>query len=144
MGEVYLAEDTILGRNVALKILPADLAFDPKRMRRFVEEAKAASAINHPNIAAIYELGDAGGLHFIVMEYVQGEVLSAKIANRDLRTSEIVDIGRQIADALEAAHAKGITVKLNEPCTFGGHHRLCVKLFRFLSSPSTAMNTNAA
>src|SRR3990172_8569144 len=88
MGEVYLAHDTKLNRKVALKILPADLAANQDRMRRFVQEAKAAAALNHPNIAHIYEIGESDGVHFIAMEFVDGITLRAKIHNEksDLRT----------------------------------------------------------
>src|SRR6266571_1784579 len=79
MGEVYLAEDTRLDRRVALKILPADVAANQDRMRRFVQEAKAAAALNHPNIAHIYGIGEADGVNFIAMEYVDGETLREKI-----------------------------------------------------------------
>jgi len=79
MGEVYLAQDTKLDRKVALKILPADLAANQDRMRRFVQEAKAAAALNHPNIAHIYEIGESDGTNFIAMEFVDGETLREKI-----------------------------------------------------------------
>src|SRR5216110_3475883 len=79
MGEVYLAQDTKLDRKVALKILPADLAANQDRMRRFVQEAKAAAALNHPNIAHIYEIGESEGTNFIAMEFVEGETLNAQI-----------------------------------------------------------------
>src|SRR6202171_1952337 len=87
MGEVYLAQDTKLDRKVALKILPADLATNQDRMRRFVQEAKAAAALNHPNIAHIYEIGDSEGTNFIVMEFVDGQTLREKIhrEHTDLR-----------------------------------------------------------
>ncbi|HYM12989.1 MAG TPA: protein kinase [Bryobacterales bacterium] len=109
MGEVYLAEDTQLDRRVALKVLPAEVAQDPDRMRRFVQEAKAASALNHPNICVIHEIGEADGVRFLVMEYVEGVPLSDKVGGRPMATGEILDLGIQIADALEEAHAKGIT-----------------------------------
>ena len=78
MGEVYLAQDTRLDRKVALKILPEDLAIDGERMRRFVQEAKAASALNHPNIITIYEIGENGNKHFIAAEYIAGETLQRR------------------------------------------------------------------
>src|SRR2546425_615025 len=101
MGEVYLAQDTKLDRKVALKILPADVAADRNRMNRFVQEAKAAAALNHSNIAHIYEIGEHEGTHFIAMEYVEGQPLNAKVVGRPLVVSEIVQLGIQIADGLE-------------------------------------------
>src|SRR5262245_37211798 len=109
MGEVYLAQDTRLDRTVALKILPAEMASDPERMRRFVQEAKAASALSHPNVAHIYEIGEANGTNFIAMEYVDGQTLDAKLKGRALETAEIIEIATQVADALDEAHSKGIT-----------------------------------
>src|SRR5215831_11551034 len=109
MGEVYLAQDTRLDRTVALKILPVQVAADPERMRRFVQEAKAASALSHPNVAHIYEIGEANGTNFIAMEYVAGRTLDAKLNGRALETGEIIDIAMQVADALDEAHSKGIT-----------------------------------
>lgn len=109
MGEVYRARDTQLDRIVALKILPADVATDAERMRRFVSEAKAASALNHPHVATIYEIGEANDISFIAMEYVEGQALAAKINGTPLAIKEIVEIGSQIADALDEAHSKGIT-----------------------------------
>ena len=109
MGEVYLARDQRLDRTVALKILPGDLAGDAERMQRFEREARAASALNHPNVATIYDVGESDGLHFIVMEHVDGETVAARIAGRSLLPAAVVDIAVQAADALEMAHAKGIT-----------------------------------
>jgi len=108
MGEVYLARDVQLGRDIALKILTADVARDPQRLHRFLQEARAAAALSHPNIAHIYEIGEADGAHFIAMEYVEGESLDQKIAGRPLRLSEQLDYAIQIADALDEAHARGI------------------------------------
>src|SRR5262245_43407521 len=109
MGEVYRARDAKLDRAVALKILPEEMSADGDRMRRFSREAKAASALNHPNVAHIYEIGEAEGVIFIAMEYVEGQTLAAKINGHPLEVSEIVEIGSQIADALDEAHSKGIT-----------------------------------
>src|SRR2546425_7916066 len=108
MGEVYLAEDILLGRPAALKFLSGPVASDRKGMRRFIGEARAASVLNHPNIATIYELGETGGLQFIAMEYVEGQTLREMMAGKPLQTAEIVSIAVQIADALDAAHTKGI------------------------------------
>jgi len=94
---------------VALKILPAELAADPERMRRFVQEAKAASALSHPNVAHIYEIGEANGTNFIAMEYVEGRTLDARFKGRALEAGEIIEIATQVADALDEAHSKGIT-----------------------------------
>ena len=108
MGEVYLAEDTRLGRQVALKFLPASYQYDSERRTRFLKEARAASALRSPNIAAIYDIGEHDGAMFIAMEYVEGEVLSQRIDQRTLPTSDIIDISMQIADALDEAHTLGI------------------------------------
>jgi len=109
MGEVYLARDTKLERTVALKLLPVELASDPERTRRFIQEAQAASALTHPHICVIYETGEsAEGRPFIAMEHVEGQTLEARIGGRPLETAEIVDIGIQAADALDAAHSRGI------------------------------------
>ncbi|HEV8486688.1 MAG TPA: protein kinase, partial [Blastocatellia bacterium] len=109
MGEVYLARDTRLGRNVGLKLLPPFLADDKKRIERFKREARAASALNHPNVATIYEIGDAQRSIYIAMEYVEGRTLADEIAGRPLESTQSIEIAAQIADALDAAHAKGIT-----------------------------------
>src|SRR6266436_8609593 len=90
MGEVYLAQDTTLDRRVALKILPADLAANQDRMRRFVQEAKAAAALNHPSIAHIYEIGESDGTNFIAMEYIDGETLREKIHKSRVPLSKLL------------------------------------------------------
>ena len=109
MGEVYLARDTQLDRLVAVKILPAQIALDQQRLHRFLQEARAAAALSHPNIAHIYEIGEADGGYFIAMEYVEGLPLEQKIGGRPLAAHESLDIAMQIADALDEAHGKGIT-----------------------------------
>lgn len=109
MGEVYLAEDLNLRRPVAVKILPADFARDEHRKQRFMREAHAASVLNHPNVGVIYEVGETGGTPFIAMEYVEGQTLDQRIGGRPLDTQQVVDIAMQAADALDAAHSKGIT-----------------------------------
>jgi two-component system LytT family response regulator len=108
MGEVYLAEDLNLERPVALKILPAEVAHDADRMRRFVQEAKTASALSHPNVARVFEIGEADGVTFLAMEYIEGQTLDAHIGGAPLPLGEALGIAMQVADALDAAHAKGI------------------------------------
>ncbi len=108
MGEVYQARDTRLDRMDALKILPIEVASDPDRLRRFVREAKAASALNHPNIATIYEIGESDGIHWIAMELVEGHTLAERMKDHPLEIDEILDVGIQAAEGLEAAHKKGI------------------------------------
>src|SRR5712691_7005426 len=108
MGEVYLAQDTELDRKVALKILPADLAANRDRMRRFVQEAKAAAALNHPNVAHIYEIGEHDGLHFIAMEYVEGKTLREKIHHERTELIKLIKYLQQVASGLAKAHAAGI------------------------------------
>ena len=108
MGEVYLAEDKRLGRKVALKLLPASFTKDSDRLRRFEQEARAASALNHPNIITIYEILQAVGSHIIATEFVEGETLRQRISRSALTLSESLNIAIQIADALSAAHKAGI------------------------------------
>jgi serine/threonine protein kinase/Tfp pilus assembly protein PilF len=108
MGEVYLAEDTRLGREVALKILPASYQYDPDRRGRFLAEARAASALRSPNIAAIYDIGEHQGAMFIVMEYVDGDSLLHRINTGPIPADQIVDIAMQVAEALIDAHQMGI------------------------------------
>ncbi len=108
MGEVYRANDTTLGREVALKVLPADFANDPDRLARFTREAQTLAALNHPNIAAIYGIEECDGVRALVMEFVDGEDLSAHIERGALPLAEALPIAQQIADALESAHEQGI------------------------------------
>jgi serine/threonine protein kinase/sugar lactone lactonase YvrE len=109
MGEVYLARDTQLDREIAIKILTAEVARDQQRLHRFLQEARAASALSHPNAAHIYEIGEVDGAHYIAMEFVEGLSLDRKINGRPLPVSEVMDVAIQIADALDEAHSKGIT-----------------------------------
>src|SRR5436305_3828486 len=108
MGEVYLAEDTALHRKAALKLLPARFTRDEERVKRFKREARAASALNHPNIITIYEIGEADSVHYIATEFIEGENLRQRIARGTLPLSEVIDAGVGVASALAAAHDAGI------------------------------------
>src|SRR5687768_4909034 len=108
MGEVYLAQDTTLRRLVALKLLPAAAAADKDRMRRFVQEARAAAALSHPHIAQIFEVGEHDGTHFIAMEFVDGVTLRAKIHDQRTELRKLLKYLQQVAEGLAKAHAAGI------------------------------------
>src|SRR6476661_8472330 len=108
MGVVYKAVDTHLERFVALRVLPPDRVADAERKRRFAQEAKAASALNHPNIVHIYDIAEANEIQFIAMEYVAGKTLDQLIGRKGLRLNEVLKYAVQIADALAQAHAAGI------------------------------------
>ena len=108
MGEVYRARDTRLGRDVALKVLPAGVAEDRSRRARFEQEARSASALNHPNIVAVYDLGSSEGVAYIVSELVEGESLRDLINRGPVAARKLLDVGVQLADGLAAAHAAGI------------------------------------
>src|SRR5205085_6243651 len=108
MGQVYQAQDEALDRFVALKTLRPEKLADPERKRRFVQEAKSASALNHPNIVHIYDIADAAGVQFIAMEYVRGKTLEQLIGRKGMRLNEALKYAVQIADALAKAHSAGI------------------------------------
>ena len=108
MGEVYRAEDSKLGREVALKVLPTEMTSDPQRLERFQREARAVAALNHPNIVTIYSVEEADGVHFLTMELVDGEALDRLIPKDGLDLGRLLDISIPLADAIAAAHDRGI------------------------------------
>jgi serine/threonine-protein kinase len=131
MGEVYLAQDTELERTVALKVLPTEVAADQQRMNRFVQEAKAASALNHPNILTIHEIGRTDATRFIATEFIDGETLRQRMRNAPLKLGEVLDVAAQIASALSAAHAAGIIHRDIKPENIMRRHDGIVKVLDF-------------
>src|SRR5438128_3599761 len=149
MGEVYLAEDTRLHRRVALKILPADVASNRDRMERFVQEAKAASALNHPNIITIYEIDETDSGHFIATEFIEGETLRQRMRDTPMKLGEVIDVAAQIAGALAAAHAANIVHRDIKPDNIMMRHDGIVKVLDFglaklTQTSAPALDTEAA
>ncbi len=145
MGEVYLAREISLGRNVALKVLPSEFSHDPQRVARFEQEARSASALSHPNICTIHALGELpDGRRFIAMEYVAGETLRHRITTSRFTIREAVDIATQVAAALSAAHAAGIIHRDIKPENVMLRPDSFVKVLDFGLAKRTAANESAA
>src|SRR5271155_5229532 len=141
MGEVYRARDTRLDRTVAIKILPEHLSSDPGRRARFEREARTISGLSHPNICALFDLGDQDGIHYVILEYLEGTTLANRIAKGSLPVSEVLKVGSEIASALEAAHRHGIVHRDLKPANVM-LTKTGAKLLDFgLAKPSTALPT---
>jgi serine/threonine protein kinase/Tol biopolymer transport system component len=149
MGEVYQARDCKLGRNVAIKVLPAAFVHDPDRLSRFQREARILASLNHPNIATIHGLEQSDGMHYLVMELVPGQALSERLQSGPLPAKEVLDLGIQVADALEVAHAQGIIHRDIKPAnvvlTARGHAKILdFGLAKLTRSPAARINSSGS
>jgi eukaryotic-like serine/threonine-protein kinase len=145
MGEVYRARDLKLKRDVAIKILPEELSRDADRVSRFQREAEMLASLNHPNIAGIFDLAEAGGTRFLILELVEGQTLADRISRGPVPVEEALTIAKQICDALEAAHEKGIVHRDLKPANIKLAPDGKVKVLDFgLAKPTDAIPANAA
>jgi len=149
MGEVYRAKDTRLDREVAIKVLPDSFARDPERVQRFQREAKVLASLNHPNIAAIYGFEESDGKRFLVMELVEGETLSQRLKHGALTIDVALDVAKQMAEALEAAHGEGVIHRDLKPGNVMIRTDSTVKVLDFglakaiTEEPSSGANANS-